>query len=133
MNRKVCYETLCLNTYTFSIHFTCIYSCLYTRLLDLYNLWVNDDIDRGLFSLSFFLTPFFFFFFSPQWLYIIRDGSASEDDSNSLYITFIRIVTATTNNFLRFFFLKTTHAPFLLTSKAYLSYSTKQSEEREGK
>jgi len=36
----------------------------------IYNLWVNDDIDKGLLSLSFFLTPFsFFFFFSTMFMY----------------------------------------------------------------
>jgi hypothetical protein len=96
----------------FDSSYTHIYSCLYTRLLELYNLWVNDDIDRGLLSLSFSFTPFCFFFFSLRCLCIIPDGSASDNDSNSLYLTFIRIVTATTNNFLRFFFWKW-HIPLL--------------------
>jgi hypothetical protein len=115
-----------------------IYSCLYTHLLDLYNLWVNDDIDREFLSLSVFLIPFFFFFFlSLRCLCIIRDGSTSDDDSNSLYLTFIRIVTSTTNNFLRLFFSENDTYPFLTDTHSHRRlislYSKKQSGERKGK
>jgi hypothetical protein len=111
-----------------------LYSCLYARLLDLHNLWVNDDIDRWLLGLSFFLTLFFLFFFLLRYLYASRDGNASDDDNNGLYLPFIHIVTAISNNFLGFFLLKMTHTlTCALTYKAYLSHTILSSREEEKK
>ncbi len=95
------------------------------------------QIENSLAYLSSLFLFIFFFFLSLRCLCIIRDGSTSDDDSNSLYLTFIRIVTSTTNNFLRLFFSENDTYPFLTDTHSHRRlislYSKKQSGERKGK
>ncbi len=120
----------------FDLSYMDIYSCLYARLLDLYNLWVNDDTDRGLLSLSFF---FLLLFSLLLLLLLLSDIYVSYKTAMPaktivivcLYLTFIRIITPTTNNFLLFFSENDTY-PFLHTYLHYIEGLSllQQSEEK---
>jgi len=86
--------------YLFDSSYIHIYSCLYARLLDLYNLWVNDNIDRGSPSLSFFVTLFFFAFFFLRCLYVSNETAMPATTIRVCIHRLSCIVTATTNDFL---------------------------------